>query len=251
MDIQHELRVNGPKDILKKFYDDNKVSSEDIKINPLLFPNEAKLSFEKCISTAPLYILHKLHSNGNSESLLEKGKSITREDLVAFLWGTRYNASNISVKKSDELYIYHFTTKDTSPLIWFYAISRKYIHLTFEVIVKKSDSTKKVYHFIRGDLTLMPSTQESTVETKTQVHNPFFTPLIAYMKEKKIDAKKYMKRIYQKHLEGAENNVENIDYEGVVEDFIEKVKLGKKIKETQSEDIIYEKSRAFVESILQ
>ncbi len=73
------------------------------------------------------------------------------------------------------------------------------------------------------------------------------------MKEKKNYYMKYMKRIYEKHYIGAEKVVENIDFEGVVEDFVEKVKLGKYISRLFEEDesIFYHYSKEFIHHILE
>jgi hypothetical protein len=254
MNIYHELKVYGPKDLLKQFYDDNKVSVDDIKINPLLYPNEVRLSFEKCISSAIAHILYKkcIHENDRVVDLIEiKKKSATRDDFVKFLWGTVSNASDIVVKKSDDFYTYQFVTKDTSPMIWFYTISRKYINLIFEVHIsqKRGIFDNIPIKFAKGDLIDNEDIKE--VKDGKGRSNPYFDKFIIYMNEKKIDYKKYMKRIYEKHYEGAEKNIDHIDFEGIVEDFIQKVKLRKVLQEQNQEDYLYEKSRDFVEYILQ
>ncbi len=64
------------------------------------------------------------------------------------------------------------------------------------------------------------------------------------MKLKNIDYKKYINRIYNIHYKECENNESQIDYEGVLEEFIEKVKIEKFINKLfeENEDLESESS---------
>ncbi len=262
MDIYHELKVIGEKDLLKKFYEDNKVTKEDMKINPLLYPNETRLSFEKTISTASVHKMYKKYINHQYDFDYEKSdifeiknKNVKKEDFIKFLWGTVSNAQGVEVTKESNYYLYSFFTKDYSPIVWFYAISKKYMNLTFEVSIfhEKSQTKKDLLHFERGDV--MITKNINMIEQFYQKHqgvNAVFQKIIDHMNEKKIDSMKYMKRIYEKHYKGAEGNVENVDFEGVLEDFIEKVKLDDYINTLFEEDesLFYYYSKEFVEYIL-
>lgn len=263
MNIQHELRVFGHNELLKKFYNDNKVTTDDIKVNPVLYPNETRLSFEKCISTASVNIMYKKYKEENSWNLFElknKNKSVTKEDFITFLWGTSSNASEVSFKKIDSTtdndinYVYHFVTKDSSPIVWFYAVSQKYTDLLFDVKITKN-GVHQFLQFGQGDLISLDHNQIKQIKQKeSQEPNIqlFFDEIIKYMVEKKIDYTKYMKRIYEKHLKEADHHIEDVDFEGVFEDFIEKVKIEKFIskKFKDDEDLIYENSKEFVQFIL-
>ncbi len=46
-----ELKVSGNEKLLLKFYNDNKISKDDLEINLTLYKKETKLSFEKAISS--------------------------------------------------------------------------------------------------------------------------------------------------------------------------------------------------------
>lgn len=262
MDIYHEFKVIGNKDLLKKFYEDNKVTKEDIKINSSLYPQESRLSFEKCISIAPAHKMYKKYVKNQYDFDYEKSdifelknKNIKLEDFIKFLWGTSSNTHSVEVIKSDSHYMYIFYTKDYSPIVWFYAISQKYANLRFEVSIfrENSRSEKDLLQFERGDLVNMKliNITDDFYKKHNGIYN-VFDKIVHHMKEKKIDYMKYMKRIYEKHYKGAEQNIENMDFEGVLEDFIEKVKIEDYILILFEEDesIFYHYSQQFIDYIL-
>ncbi len=243
-----QVKVSGLKDLLRAFYEENQIYKDDIKINPILYQKETKLSFEKCVSLSVL-------------SGWKHEKSMTHEEGITLLWGSLSDAYDVKVEKGST-YLYTFRTKGAPPTSWFYAVSQKYMYLTFEVFVQDDDSllpsgllnpkkaengNKYTLIFEKGEKRVGEEKSKSTEDSSKR-----FEKILTYLHEKEIDAKKYMKRIYEKHYQGAEKNVENMDYEGLLEDFVEKVKIHKYIQKVyQGDDLpLYEESRAFVEYVL-
>ncbi len=229
-----QVKVGGLKDLLRIFYEENQIYKDDIKINPILYQKETKLSFEKCVSLAVL-------------SGWKHEKSMTHEEGITLLWGSLSDAYDVKVEKGST-YLYTFRTKGSPPTSWFYAVSQKYMYLTFEVTVHDENGNVYTLFFEKGEKRVGEEKKSKGKEDSSKL----FETILTYLHEKEIDAKKYMKRIYEKHYQGAEKNVENIDYEGLLEDFVEKVKIHKYIQKVyQGDDSpLYEESRAFVEYVL-
>jgi Ca2+-binding EF-hand superfamily protein len=68
------------------------------------------------------------------------------------------------------------------------------------------------------------------------------------MKFNQIDYKKYINRIYDAHYKECENDESQIDYEGILEEFIEKVKMEKFINKLfeNNDSLFYFYSKEFI-----
>ncbi len=230
--VYNELKISGTNnELLKKFYNDNKVIKEDIIINNTLFPKETKLSFEKCVSTSIIPLLQKKYIENNYDLENEKKYNISNcDDLKIFLWGTASNAYNIDIEMDENIFLYTFNTKIRPPINWFYAISQKYVSLKFEVNISYENNNNIMTNLIFEKGNLISNKKINIIDdfyNKYGGVNNIFNKIKAYMKSKNIDYKKYIKRIYETHYKECDNDTEKVDYDGVLEEFIEKVKIGK------------------------
>jgi hypothetical protein len=234
-----QVKIHGLKDLLRAFYEENRITKDDMKINPLLYSKETKLSFEKCVSLSPV-------SGWMSQ---KKDLFKTRDEAITLLWGCPNDAYDVNVEKGSSSYLYTFRTVASPPHNWFYAISQKYMYLTFEVIIQDENGNVFTLLFEKGE---RKEKKEEKKEEKEESSSDLFKSIVSYLDEKEIDSKKYMKRMYEKHYQGAEKNVEHIDYEGLLEDFVDKVKIHKYLQKrlNGNDSHFYEKSRAFVEYVL-
>lgn len=79
-------------------------------------------------------------------------------------------------------------------------------------------------------------------------YNDVFDKIIIYMKSKKINYEKYINRIYEIHTKECKNDVLHIDYDGILEEFIEKVKIEKFINKLfeENDSLLYFYSKEFI-----
>lgn len=245
-----EFKVIGNEKILTKFYNDNKISKDDLEINPVLYKKESKLSFEKLMSSS---IINSLYENyiqdKNNKFQITNIKN--KDELYRFLYGSSSNAYNIDMELTDTYLSYSFNTKKSAPMIWIRGIVEKYTSLKFEVNISYENNQHMVNKLIFENGKMIENKRVNSVEEFYQKHNGkdnIFNKIIEYMKSKKIDYKKYINRIYEAHSKECENEVEQIDYEGVLEEFIEKVKIEKFINKLfeENDSLLYFYSKEFV-----
>lgn len=245
-----EFKVIGNEKILTKFYNDNKISKDDLEINQVLYKKESKLSFEKLMSSS---IINSLYENyiqdKNNKFQITNIKN--KDELYRFLYGSSSNAYNIDMELTDTYLSYSFNTKKSAPMIWILGIVEKYTSLKFEVNISYENNQHMVNKLIFENGKMIENKRVNSVEEFYQKHNGkdnIFNKIIEYMKSKKIDYKKYINRIYEAHSKECENEVEQIDYEGVLEEFIEKVKIEKFINKLfeENDSLLYFYSKEFV-----
>jgi len=245
-----ELKVIGNEKLLKKFYNDNKITKDDVEINPTLYKKECKLSFEKTISSTMISSLYKDYvQNKNNKFQITNVKN--SDELYKFLYGSSSNAYNIDVEVKNDYILYIFNTKKSAPLIWINSIVEKYITLKFEINISDEQNQHIINKLIFENGKLIENKTINALEEFYQKHNnkeEVFNQIVTYMKSKKIDYKKYINRIYEAHCKECENDIEQIDYEGILEEFIEKVKIEKFINKLfeENDTLFYFYSKEFI-----
>ncbi len=248
-----ELKVIGAEKLINKFYNDNKITKDDVEVNSLLYKKESKLSFEKAISST---IINSLFNNyvQNKNNKFQINNVKNSEQLYSFLYGSFSNAYNIDVdtsKVGENGYIlYTFNTKKSAPLIWIHTIVEKYASLNFEVNISNEHNQHIVNTLIFENGKLIKNETINVLEEFYKKNNKehVFNEIITYMKSKNIDYKKYINRIYNAHYKECENDETQIDYEGVLEEFIEKVKIEKFINKLfeNNDSLFYFYSKEFI-----
>lgn len=246
-----ELKISGSKKLLVQFYNDNKISKDDLEINPSLYKKESKLSFEKLMSRSIINTLYNLYvKNNNHKFQITNVKNI--DDLYCFLYGSSSNAYNVDINLSDSQLFYSFNTKKSAPIIWINGIVEKYNSLRFEFNISYEDKQDIMYKMIFENGKIVENKEVNSVEEFYQKyehgHNEVFDKMIDYMKSKKIDYKKYINRIYDVHSKECDNDINQIDYDGILEEFIEKVKIEKFINKLfeENDSLLYFYSKEFV-----
>lgn len=246
-----ELKISGSKKLLVQFYNDNKISKDDLEINPSLYKKESKLSFEKLISSSIINSLYNIYvKNNNHKFQITNVKN--SDDLYRFLYGSSSNAYNIDVELTDTELFYSFNTKKSAPHIWINGIVEKYSSLRFEVNITYEDNQQIVNKMIFENGKMIENKEVNAVEEFYQKYehgrNEVFDKMIDYMKSKKIDYKKYINRIYETHMKECDNDTSQIDYDGVLEEFVEKVKIEKFINKLfeENDSLLYFYSKEFV-----
>lgn len=246
-----ELKIYGNKQLLNQFYNDNKISKDDLEINPVLYKKESKLSFEKLISSTIINSLYNLYvKNQNNKFQIKNVKN--NDDLYTFLYGSSQNPYNIDVDLQDEYILYTFNTKKSAPIIWINGITEKYTSLKFEINISHENNQQIINKMIYENGKMIENKEINNIEIFYQKYengyNDVFDKIIIYMKSKKINYEKYINRIYEAHSKECENNVEQIDYEGVLEEFIEKVKIEKFINKLfeENDSLLYFYSKEFI-----
>lgn len=250
-----ELKITGSKKLLVQFYNDNKISKDDLEINLSLYKKESKLSFEKLISSSiinsfyNIYVIVNVKNNNHKFQITNVKNS---DDLYRFLYGSSSNAYNIDVNLTEDCLFYSFNTKKSAPIIWIRGIAEKYASLKFEFHISYEDNQQIVNKMIFENGKMIENKEVNAVEEFYQKykdgHNEVFDKIIDYMKSKKIDYKKYINRIYEAHSKECDNDVSQIDFEGILEEFIEKVKLEKFINKLfeENDSLFYFYSKEFV-----
>ncbi len=244
-----ELKVSGNEKLLTKFYNDNKITKDDVEMNHSLYKKECKLSFEKAISST---IINSLFNNyvQNKNNRFQINNVKNSDELYKFLYGSSSNAYNIDVEVKDSFILYTFNTKKSAPLIWIHTIAEKYVTLKFEVNISNEDNQYIVNKLIFENGKIIENKKVNVLEEFYKKHNKedIFNKIIEYMKSKKIDYKKYINRIYEAHYKECENDETQIDYEGVLEEFIEKVKIEKFINKLfeENDSFFYFYSKEFI-----
>ncbi len=245
-----ELKVSGNEKLLSKFYNDNKITKDDVEINPTLYKKECKLSFEKAISST---IINSLFNNyvKNQNNKFQITNVKNSDELYKFLYGSSSNAYNIDVDLKSGFILYSFNTKKSAPFIWIYTIAEKYMSLNFEVNISYENNQTIIHKMIFEKGELIENKTINAVEEFYQKHNNkenVFNQIMNYMKSKNIDYKKYINRIYNTHYKECENDETQIDYEGILEEFIEKVKIEKFINKLfeENDSLFYFYSKEFI-----
>ncbi len=248
-----ELKVSGREKLLTKFYNDNKITKDDLEINQSLYKKECKLSFEKAISST---IINSLFNNyvQNKANKFQINNVKNSEQLYSFLYGSSSNAYNIDVEIKSGFILYTFNTKKSAPLIWIHTIAEKYIKLKFEININDDCNKHMVNKICFENGKMIENKNVNIVEEFYQKHNnkeEIFNEIINYMKFNQIDYKKYINRIYDAHYKECENDETQIDYEGILEEFIEKVKIEKFINKLfeNNDSLFYFYSKEFISFI--
>ncbi len=246
-----ELKIYGNQKLLVQFYNDNKISKNDLEINQTLYKKESKLSFEKLISSSIINTMYNVYvKNNNHKFQISNVKN--NDDLYRFLYGSSSNAYNIDVELKDAELYYSFNTKKSAPIIWINGISEKYNSLRFEFHISYEDKQDMVHKMIFENGKMIENKEVNAVEEFYQKYengrNEVFDKMIDYMKSKKIDYKKYINRIYEAHSKECDNDISQIDYDGVLEEFIEKVKIEKYVNKLfeENDSLLYFYSKEFV-----
>ena len=246
-----ELKISGNKKCLYKFYNENNINNDDVEINPTLYKKISKLSFEKLISSSIINTLYETYvKNQNHKYQIKNVKN--NDDLYRFLYGSSSDAYNIDVELTDTQLFYSFNTKKSAPIIWINGIAEKYSALKFEFYISYEDKQEMVYKMTFENGKMIENKEVNAVEEFYQKYengrNEVFDKMIDYMKSKKIDYKKYINRIYETHSKECDNDISQIDYDGVLEEFIEKVKLGKFVNKLfeENDSLLYFYSKEFV-----
>ncbi len=245
-----ELKVSGREKLLTKFYNDNKITKDDLEVNPSLYKKECKLSFEKAISST---IINSLYNNyvENKANKFQISNVKNSEQLYSFLYGSFSNAYNIDVEIKNGFIFYTFNTKKSAPLIWIHSIAEKYVSLKFEINISYENNQHMVNKLIFENGKLIKNESINSVEEFYQKHNnkeQVFNEIIHFMKFNQIDYKKYINRIYEAHFKECENDESQMDYEGILEEFIEKVKIEKFINKLfeNNDSLFYFYSKEFI-----
>lgn len=248
--LYQNLKVFGKVEELNVFYETHR--NADAK--------KEAISFEKLIPSTILHAWkHKyVEKKKDYEAEVLPNISLHSSDLYRLLWGSASNASHIEYEMNEEKgYLsYHFRTKDSAPMIWYHTLATTYKKLKFEVEISFEECPEWIHKIIFENGNLIKSIKYNCVDDFYEKHggrNVVFEKILLYMKGKSIDYRKYMKRIYDKHEKHCEGDVGQIDYHGVLEDFVEKVKLDKYLQKLYDEDdfIFYFYSKEFIQYVFQ
>lgn len=250
-----QLKISGNKKFLFQFLNENNINNDDVETNPILYKKTSNLSFEKLISSSIINTLYDVYvivnvKNNNHKFQINNVKN--RDDLYKFLYGSSSDAYNVDMKLTDTQLVYSFNTKKSAPLIWIHGIAEKYTCLKFEFDISYEDKQDIIHKMIFENGKIIENKEVNSVEEFYQKYkdgqNEVFDKMIDYMKSKKIHYKKYINRIYEAHSKECDNDTSQIDYDGVLEEFIEKVKIEKFINKLfeENDSLLYFYSKEFV-----
>ncbi len=146
---ENQLIIRGSSDFLKYFYEQNRVTEDDIKYRNQEYREISELSFQKLVPKVSSEKLFNLIKNKYNEEKIDY-----YHDFLDEYWGTKWDAMNVKVYKDkieEGRLVYTFETAWNYPYKWLETIVEIFPEVEFdmEIIVSdEDDEYDEVYHIL-------------------------------------------------------------------------------------------------------